>query len=66
MLDCMKIGELQGGSETEWLPLTSREQSLIHLFRSMPDYEQKRVLRVTEALALSNTYVPVWSAAENI
>ena len=66
MLDCMKIGELQGGSETEWLPLTSREQSLIHLFRSMPEYEQKRVLRVTAARALSHTSAPVWSAAENI
>ena len=66
MLDRIELGEMQNGSETEWLPLTSREQGLIHLFRSMPEYEQKRVLRVTEALALSNTYAPVWSAAENI
>lgn len=66
MLDRLDVLELEDAKESEWDSLTKGEKSLIRLFRGMPEHEQRRVLRVTEALALSNPYAPVWSATEKI
>lgn len=66
MLNRVKPQDQEDASEFEWPSLTSVEKSLIRLYRVMPSHEQRQVLRVAEALALSKAYSPVWSVVERV